>query len=337
MTVPTPPDDQKPGGQIPDGQQPGEQAAGDYNPWSPPPPGSAPVGQEPYPMPMAPVWAPQPRNGMGIAALVLGIISVVLGLFIILFWMSWLPALLALIFGFVGLSQVRRGLATNKGMAVTGVVLGAVGLVAAVGGGVFSAIVVDKVVDDARTKVEEAEASASAEAESEAAAEAARHLSFGKPYTFDGGLKVTVAKPEPFTPDAFAHGHAKGNKAIEVTVTVVNTGRERVAVETGLPDVNDADGASASLVIDGSGRQKVITGYLLPGRTAVGKYAFSLPPGAADKAEVEFSPDAARWDDAYWSGSLNGKGADDKGTGGKGADGEPAGPAAQQVSGPAGG
>ncbi|MFG2225951.1 DUF4190 domain-containing protein [Streptomyces sp. NPDC048644] len=338
MTVPTPPDDQKPGGQIPDGQKPGEQAAGDYNPWSPPPPGSAPVGQEPYPVPMAPMWAPQPRNGMGVAALVLGICGVVLGLFVFLFWMSWLPALLALIFGFVGLSQVRRGLATNKGMAVTGVVLGVAGLLAAVGGGVFSIIVVDKAVDRARTTIKEAEASASAEAESEEAAEEARHLSFGESYTFDDGLKVTVAKPEPFTPDAYAHGHAKGNKAVEVTVTVVNTGSERIAVETGLPDVNDADGASASLVIDGSGRQKVITGYVLPGRKAVGKYAFSLPADAADRAEVEFSPDAGRWEDAYWSGSLNGKGkGNGKGADGTGAGEEPAGPPAQQVSGPAGG
>ncbi|WP_229346927.1 hypothetical protein [Streptomyces sp. UNOB3_S3] len=69
----------------------------------------------------------------------------------------------------------------------------------------------------------------------------------------------------------------------------------------GLPHVNDANGASAELVIDGSGLQKVITGYVLPGKEAVGKYAFSLPPDAADKAEVEFSPDGKRWPDAYWS------------------------------------
>ncbi|WP_414504506.1 DUF4190 domain-containing protein [Streptomyces sp. NEAU-L66] len=283
MTVPTPPD----------GKQPGDRTPDDHNPWSPPPPGPPPARWEPYPM--APIPASQARNGMGITALVLGIVGIVLGLLIILFWMSWLPALLAVIFGFVGLSHARTGRATNKGMALTGVILGGVGLLAAAGGGIFTVTVVKKVTDSARSKVKEVKASASA-------SEKARHLSFGESYTFEDGLKVTVTKPEPFTPDDYVLGHAKGNKAVQVTVKVVNTGTERVKVDTGLPEVSDANGASTELVIDGSGRQKVITGYVLPGKEAVGKYAFSLPRDAADRIEVEFSPDAMRWDDAYWSG-----------------------------------
>ncbi|BDM69249.1 hypothetical protein HEK616_27360 [Streptomyces nigrescens] len=237
---------------------------------------------------------------MGITALVLGLVGIGLGLFIILFWISWLPALLALVFGSIGLSHARKGLATNKAMAVSGLVMGIVGLLIAAGSGVVTVLTVKHAVDDARAKVREIKKGN----EKAAAEEAARHLSFGESYTFGDGLKVTVAKPTPFTPDAIAYGHAKGNKAVQVTITVVNTGKQRVSIKTGLPDVNDADGASAELVIDGSGRQKVLTGYLLPGRTAVGKYAFSLPPAAAGRAEVEFSPDAIRWDDAYWSGST---------------------------------
>ncbi|MFD3421356.1 DUF4190 domain-containing protein [Streptomyces decoyicus] len=302
MTTPVPPD-----GTTPTGPQPQ-----DHDPWAPPthpdgvprppfPPSELPhlppqlggVPHPPYPMQTS-----QPRNGMGVTALVLGLVGVLLGVFIILFWMSWLPALLAVIFGSVGLSHARKGRATNKAMALSGLVLGIVGLLIAAGSAVFTVVAVKHVVDSTRAKVKEADEAK----ESAAAAEKARHLSFGEPYTFGNGLKVTVSKPTPFTPDEFANGHDKGNKAVQVTVTVVNTGTERIEVETGLPDVNDADGASAHLVIDGSGRQKVITGYVLPGRKAVGKYAFSLPPDAAHRVEVEFSPDAARWDDAYWSG-----------------------------------
>ncbi|WP_267245581.1 DUF4190 domain-containing protein [Streptomyces sp. PR69] len=239
---------------------------------------------------------------MGVTALVLGIVGVVLGLAVVLFWMSWLPALLALVFGFVGLAHCRKGVATNRGMALTGVILGAAGLLIAVGGGVFSVLLVKDAAEDARAEIAEVRASAAAEAEKEREKEKARHLSFGEAYTFENGLKVTVAKPEPFTPDSLVYGHAKGNKAVQVTVTVVNTSAERLSVETGLPSVNDANGASTELVIDGSGRQKVITGYVLPGKEAIGKYAFSLPPDAADKIEVEFSPDSKRWPDAYWSG-----------------------------------
>ncbi|MEU4962982.1 hypothetical protein AB0G41_36870, partial [Streptomyces rimosus] len=103
-----------------------------------------------------------------------------------------------------------------------------------------------------------------------------------------------------------APGHAMANTAVKVRFTLFNTGKKGVpAGQAGLPRVNDADGASAELVIDGSGRQKVIDGYLLPGRQVVGKYAFSLPPDAADKAEVEFGTDLSEADYSYWSGPLH--------------------------------
>jgi len=63
----------------------------------------------------------QYSNGIGIAAMVLGIIAVVL------FWfvgVSWILALLAVIFGGVGISKANRGEANNKGMAVAGIVCG---------------------------------------------------------------------------------------------------------------------------------------------------------------------------------------------------------------------
>ncbi|MFD7549685.1 DUF4190 domain-containing protein [Streptomyces sp. NPDC059816] len=293
MTMPAPPGDQNPKGQEPTAQGPWGSG-----PWGP----SAPH----WPYPMA---TPPPRNGMGIAALVLGVVGVLLGLVVIFFWMSWLPALLALVFGCIGLSHVRKGVATNRGMALAGVILGVVGLLVSVGGGALTVWTLNDVTEEARDDAVAAEASTAAE---EAAEERERHkereeerarrLSFGETYTFGDGLKVTVAKPKPFVPDAYVEGHAKGNEAIEVTVTVVNTGPERVPVETGLPTVMDADGVSAELVIDGSGRQKIITGHVLPGKQAVGKYAYSLPPDAADEVEVQFSPDLERWADSYWSG-----------------------------------
>jgi hypothetical protein len=97
------------------------------------PPAPAPMAP-PAPTPMAPAapapMAPvtivsnsAPKNGMGVAALVLGIISVVLP------WFFFVFAALAIIFGSVGQGRVNRGEATNKGVATAGVVLGAIGLV----------------------------------------------------------------------------------------------------------------------------------------------------------------------------------------------------------------
>lgn len=70
------------------------------------------------------------RNGMGIAALVLGIVALVLSWTII---GGVLLGLLALIFGLIGRSRAKRGEATNGGVSVAGVVLGIVGLLVSVG------------------------------------------------------------------------------------------------------------------------------------------------------------------------------------------------------------
>lgn len=79
----------------------------------------------------APAYRPEPgaaagkRNGLGIAALVLGIAAV------LLFWTligGIVLGLLGLILGLVGFRRGRRGQATNGTMSMIGAVLGALGL-----------------------------------------------------------------------------------------------------------------------------------------------------------------------------------------------------------------
>jgi Domain of unknown function (DUF4190) len=90
-----------------------------YGPQSPPPPSPIPplipAPQRGYPYgPLTPTV-----NGLAVASLVLGI-----------FWLFWLGSFLALIFGYVALSQVnaRNGAQTGRGLAITGVVLGWIGV-----------------------------------------------------------------------------------------------------------------------------------------------------------------------------------------------------------------
>ena len=51
-------------------------------------------------------------------------------------------AVLAVIFGIIGLRRVRRGVATNRGQALTGLILGIIGVVLSA---IFIAVVVDRV------------------------------------------------------------------------------------------------------------------------------------------------------------------------------------------------
>lgn len=66
---------------------------------------------------------PAPRNGVGTAALVLGIIGVVLSWTV---YAGFILGVLAICFGSVGLARAKRGEATNRGSAMAGLVLGIV-------------------------------------------------------------------------------------------------------------------------------------------------------------------------------------------------------------------
>ncbi|HEY6423613.1 MAG TPA: DUF4190 domain-containing protein [Pseudonocardiaceae bacterium] len=72
----------------------------------------------------------RPRNGFGIAALVLGLLALLLSWTII---GGVVFGILALIFGLLGRGRARRGEATNGGVSVAGVVLGVIGLLIAIG------------------------------------------------------------------------------------------------------------------------------------------------------------------------------------------------------------
>lgn len=99
------------------GQQPGQPGYGAPPPsggYGAPPPGSGAA----------------PRNGLGIAALVLGLLAL---------FSSWtvvggiLFGLLAIVLGVIGRGRAKRGEANNGGLALAGVILGALGLLISVG------------------------------------------------------------------------------------------------------------------------------------------------------------------------------------------------------------
>lgn len=93
------------------GQQPYPQQ---YPPRAyPPPPGYGPPPY-PYPYPYPPARS---TNGMAIASMVLGIV-----------WVYWIGSILALIFGYLALSEIRKSKQAGEGMAIAGIVLGWVGV-----------------------------------------------------------------------------------------------------------------------------------------------------------------------------------------------------------------
>ena len=67
---------------------------------------------------------PAPQNGLGTAALVMGILQ--------FFCIGTIGSILAIVFGWLGMKKAKQGLATNAGQAKAGFILGIVGIVLSV-------------------------------------------------------------------------------------------------------------------------------------------------------------------------------------------------------------
>lgn len=97
----------------------------------------------PYPLAPSPQAAP-PRNGLGTAGFVLGLIGLILAPIPLVGVVAWPLVVLGLILSLVGLGRVRKGRATNKGLAIAGIIVSVLGLVVCI---VWVAVI-SKVVSD---------------------------------------------------------------------------------------------------------------------------------------------------------------------------------------------
>lgn len=106
----------------------------------PPPPGTYPGGYPPqpyggYPGPYSPQPYPvAPKNGLGTASLVVAIIS----MFTV--YGGVILGVVAVVLGFLGRGRVKRGEANNGGVALAGIVLGALSIVVAIAAIIITAI-----------------------------------------------------------------------------------------------------------------------------------------------------------------------------------------------------
>jgi uncharacterized protein YneF (UPF0154 family) len=81
------------------------------------------------PPPMWPMESPPPaRNGVGIAALVLGILAFVLSFVPVIHFFGMLLAVIAIILGIAGIGRARRRIASNRTMPIIGIILGVIAL-----------------------------------------------------------------------------------------------------------------------------------------------------------------------------------------------------------------
>lgn len=115
-------------------------------------PPSAPQFSPPPSAPYTPQT--QPKNGFGIAALVLGIVGIVLGLIpAVGIVLAILLGLIGIVFGILGFLRANKGIATNKVMAIVGTVLSVLAIVV----GIISLILSIAFVSSVNDAIEESQ------------------------------------------------------------------------------------------------------------------------------------------------------------------------------------
>lgn len=266
-------------------------------------PGSGPYGGAPAPQPQTPI-----RNGLGTAALVLGIIGALSGLIPILFWLAGVLGVIALVLGLAGRGRVKRGEAVNKGVTTTGAVLGIVSLILSVVGAVITFKAVDDAVDEINKELSNTATKDPAPGKSGApAGEDAgkdpgkgKALAAGDTSVYDDDVQVTVSAAKSVKPGEFAIGHTEGNKVYALTITVENAGKEKFSADSLTVSARaGADGVTAEEIFDGDTYGKGFTGTVLPGKKATVQYAFDAPADAKTLT-VEVAPgfdyDATQWE-----------------------------------------
>lgn len=260
--------------------------------------------------PPAPTGAPAPqtaRNGLGIAALTLGVIGVISGLVPFLFWLAGLLGVLALVLGLVGRGRAKRGLATNKGMALAGVLLAIASLVLSVIGAYLTFVAVKDAVDEVNKSLETSSVQPKDGGAQDGGAKdgeggsAAGGETFGPGDTaeYDTGLNITVSKATSYSVDEFAVGHKEGNAPYKVTVQIENKGKEKFDTALTVVDARAGkNGRTAEQIFDGKVGEG-FTGKVLPGKSATVEYAFDVPAGAKN-LDVIVTPgiehEAVQWE-----------------------------------------
>ncbi|MGW6567262.1 DUF4190 domain-containing protein [Streptomyces sp. NPDC054975] len=239
------------------------------------------------------------RNGLGTAALILGIIGTVSGLVPFLFWLAGILGVIALVLGLVGRGRVKRGQASNKGVTTTGAVLGIVSLILSVVGAVITFTVVNDAVNELGKEIENAAPKdPSGGATGGKGGGVTKGLTAGDSAAYED-LKVTVSEAKAYKPGEYASGHTAGNKAYQVTVVIENSGKEKFdATLATLTARAGKDGVTAEQIYDdevGTG----FSGTILPGKKSTIVYAFDAPKDAKSLT-VEVNPgldyNASQWE-----------------------------------------
>src|SRR6266516_4242220 len=84
--------------------------------------------QPQYNPPHPPMYARPPENGLGTTGFVLGLLGLLFSPIPLIGVIAWPLVILGLVFASIGVGKANKGTASNRGLAIAGVVLSIIGL-----------------------------------------------------------------------------------------------------------------------------------------------------------------------------------------------------------------
>jgi hypothetical protein len=236
-----------------------------------------PWAQVPQQYAPVPPPAPQPRNGLGTAGFVLGLLALLFAWIPFVGVIGWPLSILGLILSGFGLQRVISRKADNKGLSVAGIVLSAIALLVCILWASAFAGAVGETSASSGTVSGGAAPTAAASAPA-----ASQTVAFGQTYTYKDGLAVTIGAPAELTPSRFA-APQNVERAVLLTVTVQNGTNQNFDVNTFGNGPNVIfEGAKAEEVTDLDQLQIAESATVLPGKSYTYKKAFAVGSGTGE-------------------------------------------------------
>jgi hypothetical protein len=237
-------------------------------------------------------YQPQPRNGFGITALVVGLIAICLGLIPLFGLGAIIGGIIAVVFGLLGFARARRGVATNRKMAMIGTIAGVLGGAL----GVWGLVIVNNAFTELDNTIKGAAPSAAAPAAPGAPADpgapdqASTTGTFGQNITWPDGVAVTVSEPKAYRPSSSAAASRAAARYVSMTITLTN-GSDKNVEATGTTLAVTANGTPADEVFDSAkGIGGSPTSTVLPGKSVTYTVAFGVPTKEQTELQVEVRP-----------------------------------------------
>jgi hypothetical protein len=224
-----------------------------------------------------------PRNGLGTTALVLGILAVLFAMIPIIGMIAWPLSILGLIFGVIGVARLRSGKADNKGVAISGTVLSAIGLILCI---VWVAAFSNAVSSTTPSTTGSIPASSGA---GSTQAGGAFPGATSNDVVGNGGDALTVGDMQ-ITATALKPGDSTLGKTLCTTVTYKNNGSTPGSFNGGF-DWKLQDPAGAALMTGFGGSTGVLSaGQLAPGGTTSGDVCFDQKASASGQYVLLYDP-----------------------------------------------